>query len=1001
MNPQIPSLGRPFQLGMLYNSLTDKLIPGRTLWNAEKIKSTKLTSEKPTSSYEVITENSIKTRFSSLGVDPNMKLSVMSGLVEVEGAAEFLHVQKSSERQCQVTLQYRSTTHFEQLDMDELGNVEYPDALNELNATHVVTGVTYGVDAFFIFNRCIKKSEQLDDVHEKMKSAVELIPWVNAYDVVSSSKENIFSAAKADDFQCNFHGDLIPEVNPCTLAGAIKLSESLPINKAKSVPKFIYLMPLSKMIRKSVNSVSVDLISRIEEIMEHIQDAEMCTNDLMKIDACKSFVDVKNQLLNLKKLLIRFKANFVEKLSQLVPQIRSGAVKEDNLADLITSVNMSPFSSSYTKKYLQQKEQEINKLTCLLKSLKKNKKIRLDSHTKECTLRDVEHVICFAFNVTSESSPYIKNLESYIETGKIEQEDDKEWFDNPEIISQLESQRVKFLQFVEKTCSDNKMAYVVTDSNRETNESGPCIILYTDGVPTPLDLPGTPQATEVTFHSITLQWTAPKYVKILLYKVLYCSKAKSGKSHFESIDSSGPVTTCCIENLLHGVEYEFKVQAITSSKFTLESEIACIETAEYYDIVLVGKTGQGKSTLGNKLLDVENTDESKIILFQSPSATSSPASNVKTPSATISPTNHTSSSDDPIETPSSTSTEVASSASTEVAEDSSSFKKKRFFQADDLESSQIGKQMLSITEECKLMSNEVRNIRVLDVPGFSDSGTLQRAAGKKVSVFDGNLQIVRWVVREQLQSQLKMRRMVYFLPVRGPLEKADGTLQEELKVLHHFFGKQIFNNMVVIATNSPKKKFQDLGFDEQDYEETEKIFHLAIQTAIGDKGIACPPIVYIGLNDSPQETLSKITNAVVLRDDIIVPLAFLEDTCALCSVKICFNENSEKILIVNGDGTVIPYAESKCHPCFVPKYSSVKKVIGGVGHILTMGMFILLKKFVHIESWPGFTNSDEVCIACNQSPGAKGCQLVGKELEFCHKGDKKTIFVTPEHSNKL
>ena len=64
--------------------------------------------------------------------------------------------------------------------------------------------------------------------------------------------------------------------------------------------------------------------------------------------------------------------------------------------------------------------------------------------------------------------------------------------------------------------------------------------------------------------------------------------------------------------------------------------------------------------------------------------------------------------------------------------------------------------MLSITARCKLMSNEEKKMRVLDVPGFSDSGALQRATRQDISVYQGNPQIIHWVVRKQILSQLKV-----------------------------------------------------------------------------------------------------------------------------------------------------------------------------------------------------------------------------------------------------
>ncbi len=538
---------------------------------------------------------------------------------------------------------------------------------------------------------------------------------------------------------------------------------------------------------------------------------------------------------------------------------------------------------------------------------------------------EIEHLVCFAFNVTSENCAYVKNLESYIQSGETKPIDEMEWFHKPEVTKKLTSEANRFMGL---TSIAPKRAFVVTSSNRESSGAGPSIILYTTGVPMLLEPPGTPQASKVTIDSVTLSWTAPKHCPVSSYHVLYRS---ANESEYKIVTSLGTLTTCHIKNLFHGEEYKFKVQATTISGFPIESDTAFIQTAEYYDIVLVGRTGLGKSTLGNKLLDLENTHESKICMFES---------------------------------------------STETTDN------KRFVQADDPES---GKKMLSVTTRCKIMSNKNTKVRVLNVPIFSDIDILMEAAGQRISVYERNLQIVRWLVREQIQSRLKVRRIVYFLP-RGPLEKAGGIIQE-LKVLYHYFGKSVFDCMVIVATFPPIKKFQELKFDEDDIEQSKKVFLLTLKMATGHDDIACPPMVYIGLHDSPEETLAKVQSSSILKESILL-LRFNDDVCALCSFKIrCSDKNNARICVVDADGKSIPYEQSKCHPKFVPKYGGATKFFGGVAYIATAG---LVKRFADVDT--SFTNSDEICISCYKFPGSEGCKQVGGKITIEKKNTTIQIF---------
>ena len=261
-------------------------------------------------------------------------------------------------------------------------------------------------------------------------------------------------------------------------------------------------------------------------------------------------------------------------------------------------------------------------------------------------------------------------------------------------------------------------------------------------------------------------------------------------------------------------------------------------------------------------------------------------------------------------------------------------------------------------------NERVKAVKIVDTPGFAGSEECQRQGVKKA-----NLAMFRDLIRKGLNENLRIHRVLYFLPCRGPLERADGVLQEEIQVMHHFFGKAIFDCMVLVATLYERK--QGLGFDDEDKEQTRNTIEKALTKALRNDRPTCPPVLYIGFNDDGADIQHSIESAHVVSNEVLTMDRLVEGTCSRCSAKyLCHkaddpNDPENRIGVVTqvegkkqkyNKEQLNPYYSSKCHPLFIPKYSKREKVAGGTAHEL-----------------PGPLNNNEMCVNCKQSPGSDGC----------------------------
>uniref|UniRef100_A0A8C2FMI2 Fibronectin type-III domain-containing protein n=1 Tax=Cyprinus carpio TaxID=7962 RepID=A0A8C2FMI2_CYPCA len=158
------SLGRPFQLGMLYDCRRDALVPGIRLWSKEQLQQNISTKPQINTVFTVMASDSIEDKSRLVNVDCCLKLSFLGGLINVGGAANFLKDTKKSFNQQRLTLHYHSTSKFEELIMNHFPSGEMAHYDDDV-ATHVVTAVLSSQTAFFLM------------LGENKELAVPLIVW--------------------------------------------------------------------------------------------------------------------------------------------------------------------------------------------------------------------------------------------------------------------------------------------------------------------------------------------------------------------------------------------------------------------------------------------------------------------------------------------------------------------------------------------------------------------------------------------------------------------------------------------------------------------------------------------------------------------------------------------------------------------------------------------------------------------------------------------------------
>ncbi|KAG8127292.1 hypothetical protein E2320_014218 [Naja naja] len=604
-----PALGRPFQLGMLYDCRKDELIPGVTLWEYKSLQKDLTIKPQPNTGMEIITSDSIDDKTSALDVSANIKASFLGGLIEVWGSAKYLHNTKKSKKQVRVTLQYKTTTKYEQLSMSQLGiqNVSYPAVFEQGTATHVVTAILYGAQAFFVFDREVSSTETVQNIQGSLQLTIKEMISVTGAGEVNLKDEDKKNAEK---FSCKFHGDFPLEKSPVTFKDAMNVYETLPkllgSDGEKAVPMRVWLYPLTKLDTKAakmVREISLGLIFDAEKILEELNEIRMQSNDLAKNPIAETFPEIKRKIQQFKDLCKQQRQTFQKQLARMLPSIRGGGQEEGTLVDILKSVNQSPFNSQSLHEFLNTKKREINFVKSYLTILNNTDKDDKDKDDKDKDDKDnIEvissqnkleeivldprnvKVVSFVFTSLHEEEPFLLSLQKQFsqESGKStksppEVKESLAWFEDKGRTRNARQAAKSIRDFFSINKSNKNVRFVVA-SIPDVVTPGASIYLYEDGelFNNKFELPSKPLPfviSELRHNSIQLKFQPAEYGKATISSYLVLYKVER-EENWKTVKTEDAGEMFLLKDLPPNTEYHFQYAACCKVGHSKSSELS-------------------------------------------------------------------------------------------------------------------------------------------------------------------------------------------------------------------------------------------------------------------------------------------------------------------------------------------------------------------------------------------------------------------------------------------
>ena len=342
---------------------------------------------------------SANNKWELMGLDEHLQASTAAGIIDkYRGASNYLN-DKTNPYQASRVLVLKVKCKKERLNLQHLSVDGIPHLVETTKATHIIVGITYGVEAYCVLTQDLdnnvddeetreEANDNLSDLAAKLINALEDTQNVSEFQGQFNKEEK----QRLTKMKCRLYADCQSQaVKECSVFDVYKhCLKLIEIQQSEAIPISILLCPLKRVINNPTRSITKILQYRDVDV-EMVQRICCILADLARAsgeaEAVRSTIN-KNSRASLRSFIetiSKFQDILKKNLKGAISKVRGseeGDGGDDELADIVNAAERHLlFKPKRLERWLEYKKAEAE----ILEKMNKTKGINLFTSLKSLT----------------------------------------------------------------------------------------------------------------------------------------------------------------------------------------------------------------------------------------------------------------------------------------------------------------------------------------------------------------------------------------------------------------------------------------------------------------------------------------------------------------------------------------------------------------------------------------------------------------------------------------